>query len=473
MASETGTGMGTETGTASWRPGEDTQAGLSVVPAGRRPPTTWAVRGGRLLRWLAAVDENLLRWVPTERAKYTALGGVVLGTATIATMSMSIALAQVRGGFHVLLLLPALVWGVFVGNLDRWLVSTSAGAGWHRRASVLVPRLVLAFLFGCVIAEPLVLKVFESAVEKHVRDERQEELRLLTSTLLRCNPDPTAGQEAKAAADTPECGDHQLSLRADFAAMTQELVGRQQEAATLRESIQTDRAEQARRDMLASNECAGTPGPGTTGRSGRGEECLLREQEAADYRESHPIEPRNDQLAELSDQISGLQAQVNTAQRDYQAKRDEQVREKVAERAANQGPIGLLERFSALDELTAANAFLLTATWFIRLFFVVVDCLPVLVKFIGGVTRYEELVDSRIAASRRVFEQGVRTGETEVVGDLKANQEDAQSRANMRRARMEHRERWHQAELDVELDRQIGALADRLNTSSDPHHKKP
>jgi hypothetical protein len=440
-------------------------AGLAVLPERQRPLATLAAKAGRLLRWLAAVDEHLLRWAPTDKAKYTALGGVVLGTAVIATLSMTTALSQVRGGFHVLLLLPALIWGVFVCNLDRWLVSTSAGARWHRRATILLPRMVLAFLFGCVIAEPLVLKVFESAIEKHIKDERQADLRLLASTLLRCNPDPTAGEADRAAASGPECADYQLSLQASFAATNQELASRQREADTLRDTIATDREEQARRDILASNECAGTAGPGTTGRRGRGAECTIREREAEDYRESHPAAQQNARLEELSDQISTLQAQVNSAQQDYQGKRDTEVQQKVDERAGNQGPIGLLERFSALDRLTADNAFLFTATWFIRLFFIVIDCLPVLVKFIGGVTKYEELVDSRLAATRRVFEQGIKTSEAAIVGELKTSQEDTQSKANMRRARIQHEERWHQAELDVELDKQIDELAERLNTS--------
>jgi hypothetical protein len=438
---------------------------VSVLPEPARGAGTNAARLGQMLRWLAAVDERILAWVPSERAKYTALGGVVLGTAVIATLSMTTALAEVSGGFHVLLLLPALVWGAFVCNLDRWLVSTSSGAAWHRRASIFLPRLVLAFLFGCVIAEPLVLKIFESAIEKHVKDGRQADLRNLESTLLRCNPDPTADEQARAAADTADCAKYQLNLEASYAAMNEELSNRQKEATTLRANIATDRKEQARRDMLASNECAGTPGPGTTGKPGRGPECLAREREAAEYRKTNPIAPQTDRLDDLSRQISKLQTDVNNTQRDYQGRRDAEVAQKVADREANQGPIGLLERFSALDALIATNTFLLTATWFIRLFFIAVDCLPVLVKFIGGVTKYEELVDYRVSAARRVYEQGVKTTEVAIIGDLKTSQEESRTKTTMRGARLRHDERWQQAELDVELEQQIAELAKRLRTS--------
>jgi uncharacterized protein DUF4407 len=434
-------------------------------------PSTRPARLGRMLRWLAAVDEGLLAWVPTERAKYTALGGVVLGTASIAALSLTTALSEVRGGFHVFVLLPAVLWGAFVCNLDRWLVSTASGTRWRSRVSVFLPRLVLAFLFGCVIAEPLVLKVFEAAIEKHIKDERQADLRLLESKLLRCNPDPTADDTAHAAANSPDCADYRLNLQAAYAATAQELTNRQQEASILRQSIATDQQEQARRDTLASNECAGTPGPGTTGKTGRGPECIAREQEAADYRRTNPIEPQTKRLGELAGQISTLQAQLNDSQRNYQSRRDAEVRKKVAERRANQGAIGLLERFSTLDALTETNGYLLAATWFIRLFFIAVDCLPVLVKFIGGVTKYEELVDCRTQAAQEVFEHRVKTAKQAILDDLQSSQEETRTKENMRRAKTHHDERWHQAQLEVELEGQVAELARRLRKSRDgePH----
>jgi hypothetical protein len=446
-------------------PGTEKPTQVPVLPEVSTEPMTGPARAGRMLRWLAAVDEGLLAWVPTERAKYTALGGVVLGTAVIATLSMTTALSQVLGGFSLFVLLPALVWGVFVCNLDRWLVSTASGTRWRRRVSVFLPRLVLAFLFGCVIAEPLVLTVFEAAIEKHIKDDRQADLRLLESRLLRCNPDSTADGTAQATANSPDCADYRLNLQAGYAATARELADRQQEANTLRESITTDRQEQARRDTLASNECAGTPGPGTTGKSGRGPECVAREREAADYRRTNPIEPQTKRLDELSGQISTLQTELNDSQRNFQSRRDAEVRKKVDERRANQGPIGLLERFSALDALTAANGFLLTATWFIRLFFIAVDCLPVLVKFIGGVTKYEELVDCRVEAAREVFEQGVKTTKLTILEDLQSSQEETRTNENIRRSRTHHDERWHQAQMDVELERQVAELAQRLQRS--------
>jgi cell division protein FtsB len=415
----------------------------------------------RRLRVLTGVNEDLLAWVPNERARYTALGGVVLGTATIAAVSMAMALAQVNGGFSVLVIPLGLAWGLFVLNLDRWLVSSSSGTRWHRRATILVPRLVLAFFFGVVIAEPLVLQVFDSAIAQNVADDRDLQARELGSRLLLCNPDPTADKAAWASAGQSACAGDRLKLQAGYVALADQVAALQDQAKTLRDGINGVITEQARRDMMASNECAGTAGPGTTGRAGRGKECVRREQEAEDFRKANPTTEQQAQLAQLGTRITALQSEVEQAKQDYQGDRDTAVRTQVDDLTGNQGAVGLLERFHALDRLTESNGFLAAATWFIRLFFILVDCLPVLVKFFTGTTRYELLVDAHGDGARRVYEQGVRTSEAHLVGEYKNQQAEAENDIRKRKASSDLALRWHEAQLDAELTRRVDVLADR------------
>ena len=102
---------------------------------------------GRWLRSLIGVDERLLDRVWEERARYTGLGAIVLGTATMATLAMLDALDQVFGPIWPVLILVALFWGAFICGIDRWLIASTHGARsgqWH----VFVPRIFLALLFG-------------------------------------------------------------------------------------------------------------------------------------------------------------------------------------------------------------------------------------------------------------------------------------------------------------------------------------
>lgn len=444
------------------RPDVLEQPGLGLLPSGRPESDDRGHRAGRALRWLAGVNEELLGWVPGERAKYTALGGVVLGTATIAALSMSMALTEVHGGFHVLIVLPVLIWGMFIANLDRWLVSSATDGWWGRRAVLFLPRLALAFAFGVVIAEPLVLRVFQTAIEEHVHQERADEVAALESSFTRCNPEPTADAETTATANDARCAQFRLSLGSEFAAVQADLDAKRKTEATLTTTIQTWSTEQARRDTLASNECAGTPGPGTTGRPGRGPECELREQEAADYRESHPVAEQEERLRVLRDDIGELEARLNTSQQHHEGDRTAAIAGKVAELRASHGSIGLLERLAALHTLNSNNDFLAAATWFIRLFFIAIDCLPVLVKFLSGQTRYDELVELHSQSAQRVYGQSVRTMEGALLAELRSRQHQTANQADMARSETDHERRVHEAKLDVELDRQVTLLAEQL-----------
>jgi hypothetical protein len=425
----------------------------------------------RRLRSLTGVDEKLLDEVPSERPRYTAMGGVVLGTATIATFSMLVGLSEALGSFSILLFVPALIWGVFILNLDRWLITSATSTAWAKRASLLVPRLLVAVCFGVVIAEPLVLRVFEPAIEQHIRDQRDQQLRDLTSVLLRCNPEPDADAAARAAAEQAECAGHRMNLLANHATVSRELDALRNEADGLRKSIKDDTDEQARRDAVASGECVGTAGPGLSGKAGRGPECLAREGEAQDFRRTHPIAERAARLAGLEKQITGLDSTLTDAQKNYRELREAEVQRQVAAEAAHQGAIGLLERLRALDELTSANGFLVAATWFIRGFLILVDCLPVLVKLLGGTTRYEQLLELRVTSKYKVFQQRVRTDEIREVSALENEQHELRNRADTRRARSDAERRSAAAQMRAELDDEVVQLAARLkraNTFDEP-----
>lgn len=83
----------------------------------------------RRLRTLTGVDEKLLARVGYERSKYTALGGVVLGTSVIAAFSMWNFATEAMGRASFLALIPTAIWMLFILNLDRWLVTPSRTRG--------------------------------------------------------------------------------------------------------------------------------------------------------------------------------------------------------------------------------------------------------------------------------------------------------------------------------------------------------
>ncbi|MEU6998433.1 DUF4407 domain-containing protein [Nonomuraea sp. NPDC046570] len=121
--------------------------------------STW----GRWLRALAGANEDLLRWTPYERPRYTLLGAALLSAVAVSSGSTGVALGMmgVRPGFLVPL---ALVWGIMMLILDQWILLTTRGYGGWTRVRVMAPRLLLSFLIGLTVAEPLLMKVFEAEI---------------------------------------------------------------------------------------------------------------------------------------------------------------------------------------------------------------------------------------------------------------------------------------------------------------------
>ena len=85
-------------------------------------------------------------------------------------------LGEIAGRLMLLLAAPAMLWGLFIGNLDASIVSSLHGTRWRQHAWIVLPRVALAILFGFLIAEPLVLRAFNAAIERNIKDTRQTEL---------------------------------------------------------------------------------------------------------------------------------------------------------------------------------------------------------------------------------------------------------------------------------------------------------
>ena len=64
-------------------------------------------------------------------------------------------------------------------------------------------RVAMAVLFGIIIAEPLVLRVFQTAVEKHIQDQRAQDLADLAGRLKNCNPAPAVADPHRRRAAPP------------------------------------------------------------------------------------------------------------------------------------------------------------------------------------------------------------------------------------------------------------------------------
>src|ERR1700751_160953 len=113
---------------------------------------------GQFLISLSGARPDILAFCPGERTKFQSLGWVILITAGMAVVSRWFALTSTLGVNAVIAVPAALLWGLVIMGIDRWLV-TSMPRDRSRKFLIAIPRLALGLLLGSIISTPFVLRI--------------------------------------------------------------------------------------------------------------------------------------------------------------------------------------------------------------------------------------------------------------------------------------------------------------------------
>ena len=426
----------------------------------RRPTTRPGSRQrfalGRRLRAVAGVDEELLDWVPEERARYTRLGAIILNTGLLAGLSLATALTTFLHVSLWIVLPVALVWAYVIVSFDGWLIASTHGVLSRSKWRMFLPRLVISLLMGAAIAEPLVLWVFDAAIHKNVLDVRQAEIDAYAGALKECNP--SSGEQP---AD-PRCLPLRLpvegspdALRDQLKAVTAERDRQAGQIATINEDLDEKKA-------TARDECGGASGRGLTGRYGEGVNCRTNRADAEQYRTDSKLAERQGQLDALNTQIDGINARLAAGQAGYAENLTRAINEKVAEKKAAQGDVGILDQGAALERLSATSSFIFAAGWLLRFLLIALDCMPVLTKAIGGTTAYDELVSRQLAAGKRLHERDLNLHERRDTAASDVYLRNTELNRKIRLERIAEAGRAASANREADLEAEIDKLAARL-----------
>jgi hypothetical protein len=128
----------------------------------------------------SGADPDILKFAPySDHIKSAGIGGVVLATAFMAALAMGFAMHSIFGGEnaageHVgnwFVTLPiAIVWGLIIYNLDRFIVTTAKGDGTEKITwgewGAMLPRLIMAVLIGLCISAPLETYIFKKEIQR-------------------------------------------------------------------------------------------------------------------------------------------------------------------------------------------------------------------------------------------------------------------------------------------------------------------
>lgn len=143
----------------------------------------------RFLWKCGGADAQILQYAPySDHIKNAGIGGVVLATTVMAMMAMGFAMHTIfaepdpsgqidpitkevilKGNWFITIPI-AVIWGLIIFNLDRFIVSTVKGDGTEKITlgewGSMLPRLFMAVLIGLTISAPLETYIFKREIQR-------------------------------------------------------------------------------------------------------------------------------------------------------------------------------------------------------------------------------------------------------------------------------------------------------------------
>lgn len=352
-------------------------------------------RIGNGMAGLAGARADVLASAPGARARFVALGGVLLSTGGLAAVSAAFAVHMALGVWWPFALVIGLGWGAVIVNLDRMvLIGMGHDSSLKRNLVLAVPRLGLALILGIVVATPLTLQVFQKEIDAEIvqmQAERADAYRLGLEKDARFADLPALRERIDAAESIVASGG---LTDAGLAGVQGEVTARQ---AQMDAALATAQQLQAKAQCELDGTCGtGDPGSGTAYQQAR---AAADAQAAVVASARSALDAATTDLTAAEGRSTQLAGSSLTEDKASLARLTvEQDRLQAAFDTTNEGSGGILMRLEALDRLGNENGTLAAAQFMLSLLFMSVEILPVLMKLLLNVSppsAYDKLAELR------------------------------------------------------------------------------
>ncbi|SNR23201.1 DUF4407 domain-containing protein [Actinomadura mexicana] len=344
----------------------------------------------RILITLSGARASVLDQCPTERGKFEGIGGAVLTTSTLAAISMWFALSSAIGVNPLAAAPLALLWGLAILSLDRWLVATIPSTG-GRRWKLVLPRVAMAVLLGFVISTPLVLQIFRAEIDAQIVEIKQRRADDFALDQKRGAIGAEVALDRKSVAALQQViasqGDVPLDPASDvrIRALTRQRDDQQKQ-------MQSD-YRQWQCQLYGGPQC---PKKGAGPLAAASETAYRNAKKRVDDVNGQ-IEDRKRELTATGEaakrtRLEQAGADLPAARQRLAADERRQAALQHAFDAQNGNTDGLLIRLQALDEVSGKDVVLNGARILLFLLFLLIECLPVTVKLLQRTSNYDEIL---------------------------------------------------------------------------------
>jgi len=349
---------------------------------------------GQVLVTLSGARPEVLARCPTERIKFQSLGWAILITSGVATVSMWFALTSAMGFNPVLSFPVAVLWGLIIMGIDRWLV-TSMPLDGKRKFLIAAPRLALAILLGSLISTPIVLRIFESEINNQISTIKENnEAAFLTSQQHSSVQARVTAAQAKV-----------TNLEQVINSRGAEAINPANDPLVQGLTKQLNNERSVAAQDYHAWQCqlyGGCNAPKGSGPLAAASEARYQADESQITKLTGEIQTREQELQ--SDSASSQQSRLQQAQSALPGAQAQLVAAQAEENSllnnfqvTNSATNGLLIRLKALDQLSSGSSTLQAARLLLFLLFLVIEILPVTVKLLQPPGNYEKILRREIS----------------------------------------------------------------------------
>ena len=378
---------------------------------------------------LSGAHTETLKLVPSERPRFESLGWSILITSGLAVISMWFALATTLSVNGIAAVPIAVLWGLVIMGIDRWLV-TSMPVDNNRKFALAVPRVVLALLLGTLISTPLVLRIFQTEINAQIATMQQNNY----SAFLKQQQGSQVAQQVSTYSNELQYLNKVISSKGAVipnVSSDPQIVTYNKQLTSLQSQLAT--WSQTESQALKEYSCqkyggADCPSAGI----GPAAKASLASYDRAKAQVStiqgeidqvqQQIKARDTALTSTNASAAQIRLQQAVAQQpvvenEYQTAVQRQNQLQASYYAQNQASHGLLTRLEALSALSDSNVTVAIARLLLFLLFLVIECLPVTVKLLQRPGHYEEALARAKEAEKRDVEEYYGDGD----GDSSSN----------------------------------------------------
>jgi Domain of unknown function (DUF4407) len=349
----------------------------------------------RLLVALAGARPDILDLCPSERIKFVSLGWSILITGSMAVVSMWFALGSAMG-FNLFVALPAaILWGLIIVGIDRFLVTSLPVSG-SRRFVFALPRLLLAILIGTTISTPLVLRIFQPEINSQIAVMKAQ----------RANSFELEQQHSSLAQQVSKLGNVVSNLQNVIDTHGGQAIDPASDPVILSLTAQLNNDRSLQQKYYTQWQCqlyGGTGCPKGNGALAQASQnaYLQTLQEASVL--ANRIQTRETKLSHVDaaseqDRYQQALADLPAARRQLNTAISQENTLQSNFAASNEASNGLLTRLQALSQLSAGNPTVSDARFLLLLLFLMIEILPITVKLLQRPGLYERVLS---AAARR------------------------------------------------------------------------